>query len=169
MSFLKLDVRPKAAEVCPEGRYVLTCNRAKYELIDKEMNVSADNLKGFSFSFSFRSGKIDGEIFQYLNLFHTNNTARSIALQEFGEICQAMSFSFNDNGEAINLIGDVVEPTDFVGRTCEAHIIVQPHYRNAGQLTNAVKSWIKATNNAPALALDSHEVDAPFDDDIPFY
>jgi hypothetical protein len=172
MGFLKLDVRPKAHEVCPEGRYTLTCNRAKYELIDKEMPVAADNLKGFSFIFAFKSGKIDGEIFQYLNLFHSSNAARSIALQEFGEICQSMGFSFNANGEAVTANGSEVEPSDFAGKTCEAHIIVKPHYQNADQKQNVVKSWIMpkaaATEEPPLPEIDSNDVNAPYDDDVPY-
>lgn len=171
MGFLALDVRPKTPEVCPEGKYTLTCNRAKYELIDKEMPVAADNLKGFSFIFSFKSEKIDGEIFQYLNLFHSSNTARSIALQEFGEICQSMGFSFNSNGEAVTGKGKELEPADFVGKTCLAHIIVKPHYQNADQKTNAVKAWImpKAGETlATPPALDSHDDNTSFDNDTPF-
>jgi len=173
-SFLKLDTRPTALPVMPEGQYKLVCTNAAYTLRNKDHEISQANVKGLLCSFQFKVGGKTGELVHNFNLFHADDAVRRMGVEDFGVMCKAMGFTIDSaSGYALNAAGEIVEPKDLKGKTPQAHIIVRDHWQNADQKQNVVKSWImpkasSTTEEPPLPELDSHDVNAPYDDDVPY-
>lgn len=185
-SFLKLDVRPAPVPVMPEGQYKLVCTNANYTLKDKEKGITAANVKGLLCSFQFKANGKTGELVHNFNLFHPDDQVRRIGIEDFGNMCQAMGFTIDESGYALNAAGEVVEPKDMKGRTPNAHVIVKQHWQNPEQWQNVVKSWVmpkdpkknnqgvddlKKASSGNSIKDDDYEEnpdDAPFYD-VPYY
>jgi hypothetical protein len=178
MSFLKLDTRPQALPVMPEGQYKLVCTNASYTLKNKDSGINAANVKGLLCSFQFKANGKTGELVHNFNLFHADDQVRRIGVEDFGSMCKAIGFTIDAaSGYALNDAGEVVEPKDIKGRTANAHIIVKPHWQNPENWQNVVKSWVmpkdpKKNNqggdtvaHAPSEIVSSGDA---YNDDIPF-
>lgn len=180
MSFLKLDTRPTAAPVMPEGQYKLVCTNANYTLKNKDAGITAANVKGLLCSFQFKANGKTGELVHNFNLFHPDDQVRRIGIEDFGNMCKAMGFVIDESGYALNAAGEIVEPKDIKGKTPNAHVIVKQHWQNPEQWQNVVKSWVMpkdpkknnqgsdAVAQSEPLAAVSPDTEYEFDDSIPF-
>lgn len=177
MSFLKLDTRPTALPVMPEGQYKMVCTNASYTLKNKEDGINAANVKGLLCSFQFKANGKTGELVHNFNLFHADDSVRRMGVEDFGLMCKAMGFTIDENGYPINDSGEIAEPKDIKGKTPNAHIIVKPHWQNPENWQNVVKSWVMPKDTkknsqggeaAPAQSQSADVPDVPYDEDLPY-
>ena len=168
MGFLNVDTRAaerEPAPVVPEGDYIVTCTSAKYVLKDSQLPRERDNLRAFSMTFAIPHAKGDGEVFKWLNLFHSG-VAGEIAGQEFGVICRGLGFATNESGYAVNSDGSEVEPSDFIGKVGNAQIIVKPFYKDKTRMVNGIEAWMPYAPSEETEEEDQAESEE--DQDIPF-